>query len=257
MASIALHFFSIRENRAFFFALAVAMALIHVAAFGVQQMLGRSSFSAPLVFHLRAIVFFGWVGFFVFQAWLASRGAMSQHQRVGWMGVGWAALMVVIGIVTTIHVVRAGRVPFFFVPGYFLVTNIIMIGGFAGLLWWGVALRRRTDWHRRIIMCAMIAIMGPAFGRLLPAPLMIPWSAWGIFAGTMIFSLVGMLHDRWRHGRVHPAWLVGIAVLLAMQVAMDAIALGPVGPALYPIVTAGSPGAAIAPFAYPPMPPMP
>ena len=257
MATIAPNAYraGIRDDRGFFFAMSVAMALTNVVGFGAQFLLGRSSFGAPALVHVHALVFVGWVGFFVFQSWLVARGNVNQHRRLGWLGAGWAALMVVVGITATMVMVRAGRAPFFFAPGYFLVMNSLGVLGFAGLLWWGVALRRRTEWHRRIIMCAMTAIMGPAFGRIVPAPLVIPWSAWLIFAFMLLFPLAGMIHDLRRHGRVHPAWWYGTAALVAMQLAMDLFTATPLASGLYALVTAGSPGAAIDPLAYPPFPP--
>lgn len=245
----------IHDDRRFFFALAAAMAIVNVLGFGLQFAMGRSTFAAPPLVHVHALVFVGWIGFFVFQTWLVANNRVSRHRRLGWLGAGWAAVMFLIGVAMTVSVVRAGHAPFFFLPGYFLVMNILAVLTFAGLLWWGVARRRRTEWHRRLVMSAMTAIMGPAFGRLLPAPLMMPFTAWGIFAGMMLFPLAGMIHDVRRHGRVHPAWWYGVAILVGMQVTMDLVVLSPIGGALYAIVTAGAPGAHVAPFAYGPFPP--
>lgn len=256
MATIAPSRAAILDDRGFFYGLAVAMALANAIGFGLQFALGRSSFGAPPLVHVHALVFVGWVGFFVFQSWLVSHGRVAQHRRMGWIGAGYAAVMVAIGIITTVAMVRAGRAPFFFVPAYFLVMNSLGVLTFAGLLWWAVALRKRTQWHRRLVICAMTAIMGPAFGRIFPAPLIIPWAAWGVFACMMLFPIAGMIHDIRRHGRVHRAWWAGVAILVGMQVAMDVIAPTPLGTALYALATAGSPGAAIAPLDYPPFPPM-
>lgn len=242
------------DDRRFFFVLSVAMAVTNVVGFGTQFALGRSSFSAPPLVHLHALVFSGWVGFFVLQAWLVADGRIGRHRRLGWLGAGWAALMVIVGITATVMMVRAGHAPFFFVPGYFLVMNALGVLTFAGLLWWAIALRRRTHWHRRLVMCAMTAIMGPAFGRIFPAPLVIPWAPWCIFACMMLFPIIGMIHDRRRHRRVHPAWWSGVAILIGMQVTMDVIAVTPLGAALYAAATRGSPGAAVPPFEYPPFP---
>jgi hypothetical protein len=245
----------IRDDRGFFFVLALAMALTNIIGFGAQFALGRSNFGAPALVHVHALVFVTWVGFFVFQSWLVAAGRIALHRRLGWLGAGWAAVMVVVGITVTIVMVRAGRAPFFFVPAYFLVMNSLGVITFAGLLWWAVALRRQTEWHRRLVICAMTAIMGPAFGRFFPAPLIIPWAAWGIFACMMLFPIAGMIRDARRRGRVHPAWWAGVAVLVGMQIAMDVIAVTPIGPGLYALATQGSPGAAIAPLDYPPFPP--
>ncbi|SEJ69977.1 hypothetical protein SAMN05428950_102607 [Sphingomonas sp. OV641] len=255
MASIAPSRVGIRDDRGFFFGLAVAMALTNVFCFGLQFAMGRSTFGAPALVHAHALAFMGWIGFFVFQSWLVANGRINQHRLLGWLGAGWAALMVVLGIAATVAMVRAARAPFFFMPGYFLVMNPLSVLVFAGVLWWAVAWRRRTHWHRRLVMVAMTAIMGPAFGRLLPGPLMIPWAAWGIFAATMLFPLTGMVHDTRRYGRVHPAWWVGSALLVAMQVAMDVITISPLGTGFYAFVTSGSPGARLDPLAYPPFPP--
>ncbi len=255
MASIAPSRTGIRDDRGFFFVLALSMAIVNMLGFGLQFAMGRSSFGAPVLVHLHAAVFVTWVGFFVFQSWLVATSRISRHKRLGWLGAAWAGLMVIVGITATVAMVREGRVPFFFVPGYFLVMNSFGVLGFAALLTWAITLRRRTDWHRRLMMCAMTAIMGPAFGRLLPTPLMIPWTAWGVFAGMMLFPIAGMIYDARRYGRVHPAWVMGIAALLALQLAMDVIAISPLGSTFYTAVTMGSPGAAIAPLDYPPFPP--
>lgn len=259
MATIAPDTFrpGVRDDRAFFFVMATAMAATNVVGFGTQWLLGRSSFGAPPIVHVHALVFVSWVAFFVYQSWLVAAGRVMRHRRLGWLGAGWAAVMIVVGMTMTVVVVRAGRVPFFFEPGYFLAMNALSVLGFAGLLWWAVRLRRRTEWHRRLVMCAMTAIMGPAFGRIVPAPLVIPWASWLIFAFMLLFPLAGMIHDARRHGQVHPAWWYGTGVLVAMQVAMDIFALSPAAAPLYALVTAGSPGAAVAPFAYPPFPGVP
>lgn len=107
------------------------------------------------------------------------------------------------------------------------------------------------------MIVAMAAIMGPAFGRLLPLPFLIPWAGWAVFVGMMLFPLAGAIHDRRRLGHVHPAWLWGMATLFVMQVGIDIVAWSGPGRALYANVVAGTPGAVHAPDAYPPFPPLP
>mgnify|MGYP007088051120 CR=1 FL=1 len=48
-----------RGDHGFFFASAVAMAGIVVLGFGMQWLMGRSTFRAPAVLHLHALVFMG------------------------------------------------------------------------------------------------------------------------------------------------------------------------------------------------------
>jgi len=145
-------------------------------------------------------------------------------------------------------------VPFFFKPLQFLVFDPVSLFTFMGLTTAAIVLRRQTDWHRRLHFCAMAMLLGPGFGRLLPMPLLIPWSWEVTFAACLLFPLVGMAMDLRRSGRVHPAWGWGVAALLVSAVVVEGVTYSPAGTALYNAVAAGSPGAAVAPLAYPPPP---
>ncbi|HEX8302721.1 hypothetical protein [Sphingomonas sp.] len=165
--------------------------------------------------------------------------------------------MVAVGIATTVAMVRRGAAPFFFEPGYFLVMNYLAVLGFAGLTTAAILLRRRTDWHRRLHFCGMAMLTAPAFGRLLPAPLMIPYASWGIFAATMIWPAIAIAADLRRTGRVHLGLWWGAGTMVVLQCAMSVIAFSSLGVGLYGAVTAGYPGAAVPPLDFPPPPPMP
>jgi len=107
-----------------------------------------------------------------------------------------------------------------------------------------VTVRRNTDWHRRLMFFAFAMLTGPGIGRLLPSPYLIPY-AWYVEAllPPIVFALVGMVFDKRRHGRVHPAWLVGIAAMVAMQIVADFYAYSDAGMAFTREVLAGTPGA--------------
>ncbi|ATY34800.1 hypothetical protein [Sphingomonas psychrotolerans] len=242
-----------RDDR-FFLTMAVAMALIIVAGFTLQLAMGRSSFASPPLVHLHAIVFFGFITLYVVQNVFVTRGSIAFHRRLGWIGAVWASAMVVIGITITATMVRNGTTPFFFLPAYFLVMNSLSILCFGGLLAAAILLRRRTEWHRRLVYCAVAVLTGPAFGRLLPMPLLIPYAGWAVFAAVMVWPLIGILADRRRHGAVHPAWAWGVGALIATQLATAWIPHTPLGIALYAAVTVGHPGAQIAPLEFPPPP---
>lgn len=253
MATMATHFPGARDER-FFLTMAIAMALTIVAGFSMQLAMGRSSFGAPLLVHVHAVIFFGWTFFYILQTALVAGGSVALHRRLGWIGAGWAATIVVVGIVTTVTMVRRGTTPFFFQPGYFLFMNSLSVLGFGGLVAAAIGLRRRTDWHRRLLFCGMAILTGPAWGRLLPMPLMIPWAAWGVFVAVMLFPVIGMIADKRRMGFVHPGWWWGAGVIVALQLAMDVVAYSGPGVALYRVITSGTPGAARAALDFPPFP---
>lgn len=241
-----------------FIGLALAMAFTIVAGFSLQWLTGRSSFTgSPARLHVHGLLFMGWVGFYLTQTLLGTGavgpGSIALHRRLGWIGAGWATAMVGVGLYVTIGMIRRGAVPFFFTPGYFLFMDILAVLVFGGLVATAIVLRRRTAWHNRLMVCAMAVLTGPAIGRMLPAPLLIPWVGLSVFPIVLLFPLAGMIADRRRHG-VHPAWLVGLATLVAMQLAIELLPRSPAGLAFYRAVAAGSPGATVAPDAYPPPP---
>ena len=253
VATAHMPFLVSRDDR-FFLTMAVLMAVVIVAGFSLQLAMGRSTFSVPWMVHAHALLFFGWTAFYVLQSALIAGRSVALHRRLGWIGAGWAVAIVLVGITTTIMMVRRGTTPFFFEPAFFLVMNSLTALLFGGLVTAAISMRRRTDWHRRLLLCAMAALTGPAWGRLLPMPLMIPWAAWGVFVAVMLFPLAGMIADLRRTGVVHPAWWWGTGAILAVQVAMGALASSAPGVALYGAVTHNTPGAARPPLEYPPFP---
>ena len=242
---------SVGDER-FFLKSAILMAAIIVVGFSFQLAMGRSTFASPLRVHVHAVLFMGWVAIYLIQNVLVATGRIGFHRRLGWIAAGWMIAMTVSGVVVTVIVVRNGTTPFFFQPLQFLVFDPVAVLTFAGLTTAAILLRRQTEWHRRLHFCGMTMLLAPAFGRLLPLPLLQPWSWEATFAVTLLFPLFGTWSDVRRRRRVHPAWVWGIAVLLASFVLVQAITYGPAGTAIYQWATEGSRGAAIPPLEFQP-----
>src|SRR3954470_2101947 len=238
----------------FFVRGAIVMAFTIVAGFSLQYAMGRSTFASPPLVHAHAIVFMGWVTIYLTQNLLIGTGRTDIHRKLGWIALGWIFPMVLLGCLVTLAMVRRGQVPFFFRPLQFLVFDPVTLFTFAGLTLAAVAMRRQTDWHRRLHFCGMSLLLGPAFGRLLPLPLLQPWAWEATFAATLLFPAAGIVADQRRSGRVHPAWRYGVGAMLGCLVLTEAITYSPVGTALYRVVTAGSPGAAVPPLEFAPPP---
>jgi hypothetical protein len=244
MATLAQPGAPARSEERFFFTLACAMAATLVAGFVFQLAMGRSSFAVPLVYHLHAFVFFGWIALVLTQTWLMASGNAALHRRLGWLSTLWVPVMVVLGVAMTITSLRRTGGPFFFDANEFLIGNPVGLLAFAGLVAAAVTMRRRTDWHRRLMLSAMASITGPGIGRLLPAPLLIPW-AWEIAnLMTMGFVVAGMVRDKRHRGSVHPAWFAGLAVGIGWLVLGEVLAYTDWAIALTGQVMAGHPGAA-------------
>jgi len=238
----------------FFLRAAIVMTITIVAGFSTQYLMGRSTFASPIRVHLHAFFFMGWVAIYLLQNIFVATGRMHLHRRLGWIAAFWIIPMVIMGWYVTVVMVRQGYVPFFFRPLQFLIFDPITVLTFAALTTAAVLLRRRTQWHRRLHFCAMSLLLSPAFGRLLPMPLLQPWAWEAASAAALLFPIVGAGADFRRSGHVHPAWRWGIGTSLAAIALIEAITYSPVGTAIYSEVTKGSPGAEVPALEFAPPP---
>lgn len=228
----------------FFFKLACAIALVMVAGFSFQLAAGRSSFAVPLVYHVHAFVFFGWIALFLTQSFLIAGNNVALHRRLGWLSAIWVPAMIVLGLAMTVASLRRNGGPFFFDANEFMIGNPVGILVFAVLVGAAVSMRRQTDWHRRLMLCAMASITGPGFGRLLPMPLLIPYG-WEISNTVgLVFVAAGMIRDKRHRGAIHPAWFVGMAAIIGALALGEALAQTQWAIDLTREVMVGYPGAA-------------
>lgn len=245
------------DDRGFFRTFAIVMALMQVAGFVAQLAAGRSSFDAPLIIHLHAVVFMGWVAIFAAQPWLANAGAMNLHRLLGRVAVAWAFAMLVLGVLITWTTVQSGRTPFFFQPQHFLIANPATLVGALGLLAAAVLLRKRHDWHPRLQIGSFVLLMGPSFGRLLPMPLLKPYAYEIATIVPLAFIAFAAGRDAIVHKRIHPAWAWPIIVLAGSLLLARLLAHSSIGADIYAAAVAGAPAAGSSGLAYPPPPPMP
>lgn len=256
MATLAEPRAGVPDDKGFFLVSALAMTAVMVAGFGLSIVAGRSHFTSPPLVHAHAITFFAWVFLYLTQNFLIARDRVALHRSLGWIGAFWVAPMLILGTLTPLARVQAGTVAFFFTPLQFLVYTPVTLLSFALLTYGAIALRRQSDWHRRLHFCGMALLTGPGFGRLLPAPLLIPDALEITFAVQMLFPIAGMIADGRRTGRIHPAWYWGTGVMVGSMVLIELITFSPFGLALYDWATAGHLGASVPPLAFP-APPAP
>lgn len=242
------------SNDRFFMRMAIIIAFTIISGFVLHFAMGRSSLGARPLVHVHGLVFMGWVVLFLIQVRLATGGSLALHRRLGWIAAGWACLLVVMGLAITIDVAMRGGTPFFFLPQYFLIANPMTMLCFVALTTAAIRLRRSTDWHKRLHLCATVSIIGPGLGRLLPLPLMGPYSFDIVIFVSLLFPAAGMIHDWRQSGRVHRAWAWGALAIFLIVPTSQIIARSPVGDMIYAAVTQGHPGEKVPGLEFPPSP---
>src|SRR4051812_47415012 len=235
----------------FFMTSAIAMAVVIVAGFSLNAIMGRSTIFSPISVHVHGLLFMGFLGLYVTQNFLVATGNVAVHKKLGWLAAVMVPAMIVAALYVIVAMLRRGAVPFFFTPLYFLAMDTMILTSFVVLVGAAIRLRRRTDWHRRLMFCGMAAFTGNGLGRLLPMPLLIPYAGEAAVAASLFFPIWGMVADRRRDARIHPAWFWGIGVIVGGQVIAELVAGTSIGLSLYHWVAAGSPGAHVPPTAYP------
>ena len=169
-----------------------------------------------------------WLALFVVQNRLVESGSIAQHRRLGRVGAWLAVVVALTACWVGIGAAIDGRQPPFFTPPYFLALTLLGAVFFLGLVGWAVARRRDTQWHRRLMLASLIAILEPAFGRLLPMPLIMPWAEGVVLIVQLAAFAVLVRHDRQVLGAVHPATIAGALVVTVYHAALEV--LGRVGP---------------------------
>lgn len=209
-------------GRRFYLIMSLLMAAVFIGGFGQTV---PDDFThkpgLPLLLHVHGAVFTLWVLVFVAQPAFVARGSLKLHRQVGMAGAWLAGLMVIMGLVATIFAIRYKFIPSFFPPTIFLVMNGIGILVFGGLVAGGVALRRKAEWHKRLMLCATISILGPGLGRLLPMDSFGAAAPLVMFGVILLFAFAGPVVDLFVRKRIHPAyaWGVGAIVLSNLLIA--------------------------------------
>jgi hypothetical protein len=206
-------------NRLYSYA-ALAVAVLVFAGFARSYYL-RAFLSArqltPLA-HVHGALMTGWIVLFLTQALLITKRRVAVHRRLGVLGAALAAVIVIVASLTVaaaIHrrfpgvgAARFGRI--------FVEFDGLSLWLFGALVCAAIAWRRRPDVHKRLMLCATVALLPPAVGRL--AEHLLSGGDWNLAiaaATTSAFVLVCALADSLRLGRLHPAMVWGTACVLA------------------------------------------
>lgn len=214
-------------DRRLYMIVAVAFPLIILAGFA-RTYYARSVFGAPPLpsglVHLHGVLMTAWVVLFVSQVAFISSKRIRLHQRLGYAGIGLAALIVATGIPTALRAAKYGstasppEIPplaFLAVPLFDLLMFTLFFGG-------AVYYRRRPAAHKSLILLTAINFLPPAVARIPIAPLQALGPLWFFGVPTVLAFLCLGLEAR-RHGRVNTVFLVGVLLLVGSYAARLAL----------------------------------
>jgi hypothetical protein len=166
--------------------------------------------------HLHGVLATAWIALHYTQARLVAAHRVDVHRRLGIFAACVAGLLAVQAVSMAIANAAAGHAPPGRDPLQFLSVPLGTTSVFTLLVGTALALRRKREWHKRLMLLASMTLLVPAMGRLdaqVMAPLGLPRVVLA-FAVTCGFIAWAWVHDWRRLGRVHPAYVVGGIALL-------------------------------------------
>jgi hypothetical protein len=230
----------------FFFWISVLLLAFLMIGFAPSLYL-RAFFEVPpipIYLHVHGAIATSWFVWLVVQTSMVRTGRIATHRRLGVIGAVIAVAVIFAGPMATIGAVGRIReagfgwdtdmslLPELGVEGVPMIRfmaqvvwgNLVSITVFAGLVAAALLLRRNPDTHKRLIVIASIAIVGPALARI---------SRWPVFGGedgpfipaVLLALLVAvMVHDVITTRRVHKATIYGTAAFIIGLIVQQQIA---------------------------------
>ena len=204
-------------DHSFYFLMSLLVAVVVIYGFSrtVNASLIHAPSPRPLVLYFHAVIFSGWVLFFVLQSALIRTRNLKLHRQLGWFGLALGVAIPIIGIATTIAMTRlrmqegrADAVQFMVVPFFDMVSFTVAFA--LAFLY-----RKRPEFHRRLMLIATCSLTAAAFGRFPSALMPRHW----FYAGVDALILLGIVRDLLVTERVHPVYLFALPIMAAGQTA--------------------------------------
>ncbi len=173
-------------------------------------------------FYFHGAVFFAWFLLLVVQTALVAARRVAVHRRLGWLGAGLAAGVIVLG---TAGALIAARRPTGFMdvpipPLQFLAVPLVDIALFGIFVALALGKRRDIQSHKRYMLLASIDLVGAAVVRWPFAFMMTQLPVPGFSMADVLVDLFLVPMAAWdvaSRGRIHPVTLWGGLALIASQ----------------------------------------
>jgi hypothetical protein len=180
----------------------------------------------PWLLHLHGALMTSWFVLFFVQTRLIASHLVHLHRRLGIFGGVLAGLIVIIGSTVAIratardvHLPGSGGPPPLVFMGFILAALLV----FAVLVGAALVLRRRRDYHKRLMLLSCLSMIGPGLTRIplerFPAALaFLKSGGWaGLFSLDAMVLYACIAWDTARHRRLHPAFVGGGLLIIMVE----------------------------------------
>jgi hypothetical protein len=210
----------------------VGMALACVAiAFGgfvptYWAKLAGGSFRGAPILHIHGMLFFVWTLFFATQSALVATGRTPNHRQWGLAGISLATAMAISVVLAALNSIKvASGIGMADEARRFTIVSLSGLALFALFVGLAIASVRNPEVHKRWMLLAMVPLCHAAMARLFMTALA-PADAKGpppVFVAVPpglvvdLLIVVAMVFDGRTRGRPHRVYVIGGALLLAVQ----------------------------------------
>jgi hypothetical protein len=178
----------------------------------------------PGLVHLHGALMTSWFALFFTQTYLIASHRGHLHRRLGVFGAVLAGLIVIVGVVVAlrgaardIHQSHVAGPPPLMGLGFILAVLLV----FGALVSVALLLRRRPDYHKRLMLLSCLSLVGPGLSRFRlewfpPALAFLKTGGpGGLFGLDLLLVYACTVWDTRRHRRLHPAFVCGALLIAA------------------------------------------
>ena len=211
------------SHRYFAWAAAAAFAIVFAGFAPTYYLMLLFDMPAlPGLLHLHGALMTSWFGLFFVQTYLIASHRVHLHRRLGVFGAIVAGLIVVVGVTValrwttrSVHQSHPDGPPPLMFMGFLLYALLV----FAILVGAALLLRRRPDYHKRLMLLSCLSLVGPGIFRIpfehFPATAFLKSGGpGGLFGLDLLLVYACIAWDTWRHRRLHPAFAGGALLVL-------------------------------------------
>ena len=229
-----------RRNR-FFVGMSLVLLIVVLAGFSPTLYLRPFFDVSPIPAYLYAhgAVLTAWFVWLFGQSYLVGVRRIDLHRTFGTAGAMLAAMVVVAGLMAQFD--KAPRLSALGLDmdsrlgadSAIFWTNIATLMAFSSFVAVAIVFRRRADVHKRLMLLASLAIIGPAVGRISRWPIF-GWGDLNTYApvlertlpiGVLILGMLAVVaYDLVSSRRLHGATLIACATVAALRITAGLIA---------------------------------